>query len=826
MSNAFILSGKKIFVFQNFAAQKFWKTVKSGYNLFMREWQLKAGDPLALNLACDIRLNSSDYCNDHIWELNLGGGEPAALAVSTTYGLRARLMRLFPRFIMGEQALSDPAEFAQPPVIHHVLPNYIHLTCQPSAGIDVSLSYWVPESHALAGRIQVVNNSAGDARMTLEWVAQLSPAAGQRMAAEEVQATTILHGQTGDLYPVVFMTGGARPNSGPYPALAVRMELAPGAERQLTWVQAALENREASFQLARSIAGLNWEAETARLEMINSRQVEVFTGDPDWDAALMLSQKAAVQLMVGPTERLPHPSFVTSRSPDMGYSPRGDGSDYAHLWNGQSPRESLYISGLLGPAAPEFAAGLLRNFLAAQTETGFIDWRPGLGGQRSKLLAPPLLAAFTWRLYESNEDIALLQEAYPALIKFIRQWFVPERDRNGDGVPEWDHAMQAGDEDHPVYSNWRSWSQGIDITTAESVGLNCFLYRECQTLIRMAKTLGQPHDQPELEAWSERMRQAVEAAWDEQAAAYFDRDRDSHLTTHPQEAASLKGSGIFLLHKTFDPPTRLTIDIGTEETARRRPTLFLHGRSASGRARVERIADEDFRWTPGSGRTTGRHIYSALERIEIHGLEPDDTVTISGVGYDYQDDSTLMPLWAGIPTPERAQRLVEETLLNPQGFWRPYGIPAGARPPQDEDAQVCASVNLLWNALIGAGLVQYGFRDQAAELVTRLMNGVIANLKRGRPFQRYFHADTSQGLGEVYALNGLAPLGLFLQTLGVQLISSTKVGINGFNPYPRPVTVKYRGLTLLCSKDRTTVIFPDGQTVAVDDPRPQIVALA
>ena len=60
----------------------------------MRDWSLAKGDPLCLTLAADSRLSIPDYLNDHIWELVLGGGEPKALAVRTTYGLRAKSMRI------------------------------------------------------------------------------------------------------------------------------------------------------------------------------------------------------------------------------------------------------------------------------------------------------------------------------------------------------------------------------------------------------------------------------------------------------------------------------------------------------------------------------------------------------------------------------------------------------------------------------------------------------------------------------------------------------------------------------------------------------------
>ena len=47
----------------------------------MRDWSLATGDPLSLFLAADSRLSIPDYLNDHSWELHLGSGEPATLAL-------------------------------------------------------------------------------------------------------------------------------------------------------------------------------------------------------------------------------------------------------------------------------------------------------------------------------------------------------------------------------------------------------------------------------------------------------------------------------------------------------------------------------------------------------------------------------------------------------------------------------------------------------------------------------------------------------------------------------------------------------------------------
>ena len=106
----------------------------------------------------------------------------------------------------------------------------------------------------------------------------------------------------------------------------------------------------------------------------------------------------------------------------------------------------------------------------------------------------------------------------------------------------------------------------------------------------------------------------------------------------------------------------------------------------------------------------------------------------------------------------------------------------------------------------------------------KLVERIESRVNREAAFRRYYHADTGQGIGERNALTGLASVGLFLEILGVRLISPRRVWIAGFNPFPLPVTVKYRGLTVLRQKEKTVVIFPDGQTATITDPAPQVVS--
>lgn len=792
----------------------------------MREWNLRADDLRSLPLAADARLGPTDYAADQIWELALVGGEPPALALQTTYGLRARSLRLFPRFVEGDSVRNDPLEFALPPVVRCFYPNFLWVTFSPFPELEVEAEYWAAQSDAVAGRLRVTNRGAASRQFRLEWAALLTPAeGGQRMAPLEIEAAWVLAGASGGLAPVLFMTGGAVVAPGPFPALAHGLDLAPGRSRQLSWSCAALSNPADSFSLARRTAARNLDAERARLQLLNAGQVEIHTGDPDWDLAFALAQDFALGLFAGPTPHLPHPSFVIARQPDHGASLRGDGSDYGHLWNGQTPLDAYTLAGLLLPGQASLLHGLLENFLAIQEPDGSIDWKPGLGGQRGNRLAPPLLACLALRLFEADGDRAALEKAFPGLLRFLQAWFAPEHDRDGDGIPEWDHPLQAGFEDHPLFSRWHDWAKNVDITTAESPALCSLLYRESLALIQIARQIGQQEAIPELEATAARLRAAVEDSWDARAATYRYWDRDFHATPDDRLMGRRNGSGVIAVQGEFERPYRLLLRVKARAEITRRSQAFVHGVGPSGHHRVEHIASDRFQWFLGLGSATSERVYHRVEYVEIQGLDEADEVSLHGAGLTCQDHTLLLPLWAGIPSPRRARSLVTQALTNPRRYWLPYGIPACPQAVSGEEARVCRLVYIPWVTLIGEGLIDYGYRQEAAGLVARLMKAAIQSLKSEGAFRRYYLADTGQGLGERNALEGLPPLGLFLNALGVRLYSPHRVALAGFNPFPWPVTVKYRGLTILRQKEKTLVIFPDGQTVAVDDPEPREVAL-
>ena len=169
--------------------------------------------------------------------------------------------------------------------------------------------------------------------------------------------------------------------------------------------------------------------------------------------------------------------------------------------------------------------------------------------------------------------------------------------------------------------------------------------------------------------------------------------------------------------------------------------------------------------------------------------------------------------------------MIGRALLDAIRFHRPYGVPACPSLTQPEAETVSQSIHLPWNLLICEGLLKYGFRTDAARLLAHNMTAIIQNLKQNRAFYARYHAEKGTGIGERNALSGLAPVGLFMQVLGVEILSNTRVKLEGINPFPWDVTIQYKGLKVIRGQEKTEVVFANGKSVVVTDTEPMVVSL-
>jgi hypothetical protein len=283
------------------------------------------------------------------------------------------------------------------------------------------------------------------------------------------------------------------------------------------------------------------------------------------------------------------------------------------------------------------------------------------------------------------------------------------------------------------------------------------------------------------------------------------------------------GSGTAVTKLKFETPIRLLIEVQTQSPAAKRPEVRIH--QFFTKAPNEVISSGDYQWRNNGSVYTTKHVYPKLAKVVVKDLGDEDTVTVSTLDFTTEDHTLFTPLWAGVPDEQHAQTMIGRALLDTKRFHRPFGVPACPSLTQPEAESVSQAVHLPWNLLIGEGLLKYGFRSDAARLVAHIMTGIIQNLKQNRAFYESYHAEKGTGIGERNALSGLAPLGLFMRVLGVEIASSTQVKLEGDNPFPWDVTIQYKGLNVIRGTNKTEVIFANGKSVTVTSKEPTVVSL-
>jgi glycogen debranching enzyme len=123
--------------------------------------------------------------------------------------------------------------------------------------------------------------------------------------------------------------------------------------------------------------------------------------------------------------------------------------------------------------------------------------------------------------------------------------------------------------------------------------------------------------------------------------------------------------------------------------------------------------------------------------------------TADGISLKRPEIIAFLPLWAGVASKEQAARLVAN-LKNEKTFWRRFGVPtlSAADPYYDPQITKCCQWNgavwLLWDYLVMRGLLDYGYRAEAEEIVRRNMDAVTFQLKSNHRFWESFSADYTQ----------------------------------------------------------------------------------
>jgi hypothetical protein len=789
----------------------------------LRRWQLDSTKPISLQLAADARLSPNDYVDDQIWELQLGALESPALALQTQYGGRVGLASLVPMWFHGGRVIYQAQTYTKPPVLTAFAPSYLKAEAKLTSTLNLQAEFWAMESHAVGVRFALQNASASVEKLRLDvfgHVIQGDKEQPLTVIALKSGGNALSMGEIANLQPVVMLERGSAETSvgeQASPKIGVTLEIPSKGVVTLRWVHAGLPILTDSLALARAWLEQDWKAHLARIAHAAQRIPIVETGKADWDTAIAFSYQQLVQSFLRPTSSLPHGSFIAARQSWQGYSPRGDGSDYPRTWSGQSPTLAYLVAPVMASIDPQMAQGIIRNYLAIQSPDGWIDDKPGLGGQRENQMVLPLLACLAWKLYQQTEDKTFIAEVFPALMRFFERWFQADLDHDSDGLPEWQSERQTGYVYTPTFAISQSWGQGADIRYVETPHMAAYLLSEAISLQSMAALLNEKKASNVLEKRISTLQSQLESLWQNGRYAY--RDRDTHQTNESVTVLDKgRGDEDHILALTLNPPNRLIVTVTGGGNLTPRVVLHVEGLGHDEKKVVEMVESKAFTWGYGRGVYTTQHIFAQVDRIRAEGLSRVYEIHARTVDTTRRDINALLPFFSGAISKERANALVK-LLLDKRQFWRENGMTMNSAQDPNFDpsnAQGSGGVWMYWVTLIGEGLLHYGYHKQAAELLKRILKVQAEVLTQRKKFSEAYHSDESQGIGERGHLAGIVPLHFMMRVFGVRIISSGKVYAGGAFEWEKPVTIKQHGVMVKRSKSGTQVEFPSGHKAKLE----------
>ncbi|MDE2818559.1 MAG: hypothetical protein OXI40_02375 [Chloroflexota bacterium] len=800
----------------------------------MRSYEIDAGSMFEFHIAADARMSRSNYVDDQAWKLDLGGKNRAALAFQTQFGGRAGLASIVPIWLPGGDQIYQYGSYHQPPVVTHFGPNFLGIRAEIAPGLELRARYWVMESNAAGGEFAIKNHKDEELELQIELFAHVIINGRQKQLNVLTMGdySLALHlGQIGNINPVLALEGasadiyGGRISS---PKLGRRLVLPAGETTTVPFVAAGLPDMRDSHSLAMNWLARPWEIYFEKIDDIAAAVPRIQTGEASWDRLLDLSYNLLLQARMGASEQLRHSSLVAKRASNRGWSRRGDGRDHIRAWAGQDPTLAYLAATAAANIEPDWAKGIIHNYLSTQDDSGFVDRQPGLAGQRQSLLMMPLLARMSWIVYQLSEDRGFLAEVFQGLSAFFARWL--QEDEDGDGVPEWRSERQMGYVAFPTFGIGQGWAQGAKLREMETPDLLAYLISEADALSSIARELGDEEAENGLRQKLSDLQERLEEFWD--GSRYSYRDRDSHLSSESVELLR-RGAGdeIHIIERRLPAPARVMVRVvgGVSQVPRIR--LRLTGLDSDGQDYVIDADVEAFDWRNRQGLYTSDQALSFVGSIEIGGLSRVYKVYAKTIDSRRLDINHLLPLWTGLLAQDRASALVDLALDEAQ-FFCPNGITMVSRRDRNYDPSNARGGGGIWMyflSLVGEGMVKSGFHREATALVKRVLTSLAQVLERDGRLSQFYHAEEIKGFGEDHHIGGIAPLKLLSDVIGVRILSPRKLWVGGPFTWEQEVKVEQHGVVVARSADGIQIDFPSGYSLslaaeaewqAVADPTP------
>ena len=758
----------------------------------LRAWQLELSQPYALQIAADARLSVIDPADDQAWEVVLGQEDRAAIAVQTRYGGRAGLVSLVPMWQIAGQVIYQARQYASPVLVQRFSPAFVQLQAQITPDVALAAEFWAMDSHVVGGRCRLRNLSTTPQQVRLDLLAFVGME-GQEQATKLIPMVGGGHalalGAVGDLYPMVMLDNGAAAPDGGSHKIGADISLESEGRASVRFVCAGLADPRDALSTAQHWLGENWSKHFARIADAAVALPQIETGDINLDATIAFGYMQLTQAFIKAPASGPSSVLVPMRV----------AGNFART---QVSAQVAYATALAAAAVDaKWAQGVVRGYLAAQHEDGWIDGAARLGN-RSGYLCSPILARLVWSIFQYTEDDAFLRESFVPLQRFFERWLAADLDADSDGAPEWQAGGQLGFPSHVVSGNH------VDTRTFETPGLIAYLLSEANSLREIAHYLRETELEQQFTTHIERLQATLATFWDANKGRFVYRDRDTHQT--PSRLEILRdgnGDQTHFVACILPQPGRIVVEVvgGVQHTPKF--TLTVVGTGAGGEDIRESVSEDAFAWQTGRGSYTTNAVFAQVDSIQCEGLVRVSQVSAYTADLTPFEVDALLPLWSLGASREQADALVRQIEHN---FWTTSGISETAEPHVETP-----TVSTFFVTVLGEALLEYAQGDARAAfpLLDRFLKTQIESLRQHKSFMEYYRADKAEGAGERGHVAGLPPLHLLLRVLGVRVISPTKVWTGGPFPGGGPARITQHGVVIERDTDGTRVTFTSGQVV-------------
>ena len=176
---------------------------------------------------------------------------------------------------------------------------------------------------------------------------------------------------------------------------------------------------------------------------------------------------------------------------------------------------------------PQAGFGHLANMPLVAYEDGRFPWytSPRTNDvpldHRSKT-GMSLMPWTAWRFYQIHGRKDLLRDLYPGMKKNV-DWWIRDRDGDGNGLFSIDHQLETGMDDL-----FRRWAGGKAPERYEAVDATSYAVLNLQAVANMAREVGETADVARYQAYAAKAERALHAvAWDGQLQRFRDRNPDT-----------------------------------------------------------------------------------------------------------------------------------------------------------------------------------------------------------------------------------------------------------------------------------------------------------